>query len=87
MLFNDFTVCIVADISHSSVERIMAPDANIMLDFALSRMNGIIKNLVVYPKNMMKNMNIYGGVVFSQRVLLALVENGMSREKAYKIVQ
>ena len=75
------------DISHSSVERIMAPDANIMLDFALSRMNGIIKNLVVYPKNMMKNINRLNKLPMSEGLMLALTQKGITREKAYKIVQ
>ena len=75
------------DISHSSVERIMAPDANIMLDFALSRMNGIIKNLVVYPKNMMKNINRLNKLPMSEGLMLALTQKGIAREKAYKIVQ
>ena len=75
------------DISHSSVERIMAPDANIMLDFALSRMNGIIKNLVVYPKNMMKNINRLNKLPMSEGLMLALTQKGIARERAYKIVQ
>ncbi len=75
------------DISHSSIERMMLPDTSITLHFMLREMTEIIKGLGVYPKNMLKNMNIYGGVVFSQRVLLALVESGMSREEAYKVVQ
>ena len=75
------------DISHSSVERIMAPDANIMLDFALSRMNGIIKNLIVYPKNMMKNINRLNKLPMSEGLMLTLTQKGIAREKAYKIVQ
>ena len=75
------------DISHSSVERIMAPDANIMLDFALSRMNGIIKNLVVYPKNMLKNINRLNRLPMSEGLMLALTQKGIAREKAYKIIQ
>tara|TARA_Y100001968_G_scaffold333191_1_gene394631 strand:- start:11859 stop:13136 length:1278 start_codon:yes stop_codon:yes gene_type:complete len=75
------------DISHSSIERMMLPDTSITLHFMIKEMNEVIKGLGVYPKNMLKNMNIYGGVVFSQRVLLALVKNGMKREDAYKIVQ
>ncbi len=75
------------DISHSSIERMMLPDASITLHFMLREMTEVIKGLGVYPKNMLRNMNIYGGVVFSQRVLLALVESGMSREDAYKVVQ
>ena len=75
------------DISHSSIERMMLPDISITLHFMLREMTEVIKDLGVYPKNMYKNMNIYGGVVFSQKVLLALVENGMSREEAYRLVQ
>ena len=75
------------DISHSSNERIMLPDVSICLHFMLREMTEIIKNLKVYPKNMLKNINIYGGVIFSQKVLLLLVEKGMSRESAYRIVQ
>tara|TARA_Y100001968_G_scaffold312148_1_gene334995 strand:+ start:22457 stop:23725 length:1269 start_codon:yes stop_codon:yes gene_type:complete len=75
------------DISHSSIERMMLPDTSITLHFMLKEMNEVIKSLGVYPSNMLKNMNIYGGVVFSQRVLLALVDNGMARESAYKLVQ
>ena len=75
------------DISHSSNERIMLPDVSICLHFMLREMTEIIKNLRVYPKNMLKNINIYGGVIFSQKVLLLLVEKGMSRELAYRIVQ
>ena len=75
------------DISHSSNERIMLPDVSICLHFMLREMTEIIKNLKVYPKNMLKNINIYGGVIFSQKVLLLLVEKGMSRELAYRIVQ
>ncbi len=75
------------DISHSSVERNIAPDVTITLDFALDRLTGVIKNLIVYPENMLKNMNKSRGLVMSQRVLLALTQAGFSREKAYKIVQ
>lgn len=75
------------DISHSSVERIMLPDACILTHFMLKEMTGLVENLLVYPENMARNMNCYGGVVFSQRVLLALVEKGMSREEAYALVQ
>ena len=75
------------DISHSSNERIMLPDVSICLHFMLREMTEIIKNLKVYPKNMLKNLNIYGGVIFSQKVLLLLVEKGLSREKAYSLVQ
>ncbi len=75
------------DISHSSNERIMLPDISICLHFMLREMKEIIKNLKVYPENMLKNLNIYGGVIFSQKVLLLLVEKGLSREKAYSLVQ
>jgi len=75
------------DISHSSTERMMLPDISITLHFMLREMSEVIKELGIYKKNMTKNMNIYGGVVFSQRVLLALVENGMQREQAYRLVQ
>ncbi len=75
------------DISHSSVERFWLPDGFITTDFMLHRLNNIISNLLVYPKNMMKNLNLTGGLVFSQRVLLELPKRGVSRENAYKIVQ
>lgn len=75
------------DISHSSVERFILPDAFITADFMLGRITGLIKNLVVYPENMMKNLNLTGGLVFSQRVLLELPKRKISREDAYKIVQ
>ncbi|MCI4399725.1 MAG: adenylosuccinate lyase [Campylobacteraceae bacterium] len=75
------------DISHSSVERFMLPDAFITADFMLDRFNGVISKLVVYPENMMKNLNLTGGLVFSQRVLLELPLKGVSREDGYKIVQ
>ncbi len=75
------------DISHSSTERFWLPDAFITTDFMLHRMNNVIANLVVYPENMMKNLNLTGGLVFSQRVLLELPKAGVSREDAYKIVQ
>lgn len=75
------------DISHSSVERIILPDATTIVDFMLDRINEIISNLNIYPENMKENMNKFGGVVFSQSILLALVEKGLAREEAYKIVQ
>ncbi|PHQ71509.1 MAG: adenylosuccinate lyase [Sneathiella sp.] len=75
------------DISHSSVERGIAPDATITLDFALTRLTGVIEKLVVYPENMMANMNKLGGLIHSQRVLLALTQAGVSREDAYRLVQ
>lgn len=75
------------DISHSSTERFWLPDSFITCDFMLNRMNEVIKNLTVMPKNMMKNLNLTGGLVFSQRVLLELPKAGLSRENSYKIVQ
>ncbi len=75
------------DISHSSVERISLPDAFIALDFALNRLTGVIENLTLYPDAMLKNLNQTRGLVYSQRVMLALTETGMQREIAYKIVQ
>ncbi|GGE22940.1 adenylosuccinate lyase [Primorskyibacter flagellatus] len=75
------------DISHSSVERNIGPDATITLDFALARLTGVIENLLVYPQNMLDNMNKFPGLVMSQRVLLALTQAGVSREDAYRLVQ
>ena len=75
------------DISHSSVERMIGPDATVTLDFALNRLAGVIEKLVVYPANMKKNLDRLGGLVHSQRVLIALTKAGMSREHAYKLVQ
>lgn len=75
------------DISHSSVERFIGPDATITLDFALSRLTSVIDKLLVYPDNMMKNLNKFRGLVHSQRVLLALTQAGVSREDAYRLVQ
>ena len=75
------------DISHSSVERGIAPDATITLDFALNRLAGVIDKLVIYPENMLKNLNKFKGLVMSQRVLLALTQAGVSREDAYRLVQ
>ncbi|MBA9082213.1 MULTISPECIES: adenylosuccinate lyase [Bartonella] len=75
------------DISHSSVERYIGPDATITLDFALSRLTSVIENLIVYPENMQKNLNKFRGLIHSQRVLLALTQAGISRENAYHIVQ
>ena len=75
------------DISHSSVERNIAPDTTINLDFALHRLTSVIDKLVIYPHNMLKNMNKFRGLVMSQRVLLALTQAGASREDAYKMVQ
>jgi adenylosuccinate lyase len=75
------------DISHSSVERLVFPDSCILTHFMLQEMTNLVKNLLIYPENMKRNMNVYGGVIFSQKVLLALVEKGMSREAAYQVVQ
>jgi len=75
------------DISHSSVERYIGPDATVALDFSLRRLAGLIKNLVVYPENMLKNLNQMRGLVFSQKILLDLTQAGVSREEAYRMVQ
>ena len=75
------------DISHSSVERNIGPDANITLDFALVRLSGILEKMIVYPKTMMKNLNLTRGLVFSQEVMLELTKSGIAREKAYRLVQ
>ena len=75
------------DISHSSVERAIGPDTTVTLDFALNRLAGVIEKLVIYPENMLKNMNKFKGLVMSQRVLLALTQAGTSREDAYRLVQ
>jgi adenylosuccinate lyase len=75
------------DISHSSVERMIGPDGTITLDFALARLTGVIEKLLVYPDNMMKNLNKFRGLVHSQRVLLALTQAGVSREDSYRLVQ
>jgi len=75
------------DISHSSVERVIAPDATILMDFMLHRCAGLVENLVIYPENMLKNLNLMRGLVFSQRVLLELARKGASRERAYELVQ
>jgi adenylosuccinate lyase len=75
------------DISHSSVERMIGPDATVTLDFALARLTGIIDKLIVYPENMQKNLDWLGGLIHSQRVLLALTQKGVTREDAYRLVQ
>ncbi len=75
------------DISHSSVERNIGPDANITTDFALVRLTNILDNMIVYPKKMMENLNITKGLIFSQEVMLELTKSGLSREKSYKMVQ
>jgi len=75
------------DISHSSVERGIGPDATVTLDFALSRLTGVIDKMLIFPENMLDNMNKFPGLVMSQRVLLALTQAGTSREAAYSMVQ
>ena len=75
------------DISHSSVERMIGPDATITLDFALARLAGVVDKLLVYPQNMRRNLDLLGGLIHSQRVLLALTQKGVSREEAYGLVQ
>jgi adenylosuccinate lyase len=75
------------DISHSSVERMIGPDTTVTLDFALARMTGVIEKLLIYPDMMQRNIDSLGGLVFSQRVLLALTQAGMSREASYSAVQ
>jgi len=75
------------DISHSSVERMIGPDATITLDFALARLTGVVEKLLVYPETMRRNLDRLGGLVHSQRVLLALTQGGLSREEAYRLVQ
>ncbi|MDZ7345526.1 MAG: adenylosuccinate lyase, partial [candidate division KSB1 bacterium] len=75
------------DISHSSVERVILPDSTILADYALARLTRVLDNLVIYPENMRKNLSLTNGLIFSQAVLLALTESGMSREDAYRIVQ
>jgi adenylosuccinate lyase len=75
------------DISHSSVERMIGPDATVTLDFALSRLTDVMDKLLVYPENMRKNLEQLGGLVHSEDVLLALTKKGIAREEAYKLVQ
>jgi adenylosuccinate lyase len=75
------------DISHSSAERVILPDACLVLDYALSIFTYVMKGLQVYPERMKENLEITQGLIFSQRVMLALIEKGLSRDKAYKIVQ
>jgi adenylosuccinate lyase len=75
------------DISHSSTERVTFPDACILLDYMLDLMSELIENLVIYPDRMRKNLDLTGGLIYSQRVLLALVDAGIDRQDAYKIVQ
>ena len=75
------------DISHSSVERNICPDANVTLDFALVRLNNILSNMIIYPKKMISNLNLTKGMIFSQEIMLELTKSGVSREKSYKIIQ
>ncbi len=75
------------DISHSSVERNIGPDANITLDFALNRLSDILDKMIIYPKKMIQNINLTKGLIFSQEIMLELTKSGLSREKSYKIVQ
>jgi adenylosuccinate lyase len=75
------------DISHSSVERVIFPDACILAHYMLNRFNTVMRDLVVHTENMRDNMNRFGGIIFSQRVLLTLIDKGLSREDAYKLVQ
>ncbi|MCI0707430.1 MAG: adenylosuccinate lyase, partial [Ignavibacteriae bacterium] len=75
------------DITHSSVERVIIPDSCILLDFMIAEMTKIIENLIVYPENMLRNLNLTNGLIFSESVLLALTNKGLKREEAYKIVQ
>jgi len=75
------------DISHSSAERMIGPDATVTLDFALARLAGVVDKLVVYPETMQKNLDRLGGLVHSQRVLIALTQKGVTREDAYRLVQ
>jgi adenylosuccinate lyase len=75
------------DISHSSVERVIAPDATILLDFMLQRMTYVIGELAVYPENMRRNLQKSGGAIFSERILLKLVAKGIARDRAYRMVQ
>ena len=75
------------DISHSSVERVIAPDATILLDFMLRRTTYVLKNLVVYPQNMRRNLDKSGGAIYSEHVLLRLVGKGLARDRAYRMVQ
>ena len=75
------------DISHSSVERNIGPDANVTLDFALVRLSNILNNMIIYPKKMISNLNLTKGMIFSQEIMLELTKSGVSREKSYKIIQ
>src|SRR6202007_453180 len=83
----DVTLWHERDISHSSVERMIGPDATATLDFALVRLAGIVEKLIVYPAAMQKSLDRLGGLIHSQRVLIALVQKGVAREDAYRLVQ
>lgn len=85
--FEDIALWHERDISHSSVERVIAPDATILLDFMLARFKGVIANLLVYPERMLENLRLTRGLIYSQFVLLKLIEKGMTREQAYAVVQ
>jgi adenylosuccinate lyase len=75
------------DISHSSVERVILPDSTILIDYMLARVTDLIRNLVVYPERMKRNLELTGGLVYSQRLLLALIEKGAQRKESYEAVQ
>ncbi|MFC1807672.1 lyase family protein, partial [Candidatus Omnitrophota bacterium] len=75
------------DISHSSVERIIVSDSSILIDYMLNKMTDLIEHLVIHPDNMKKNLELTGGLIFSQRVMIALIKTGLSRDKAYRLVQ
>jgi adenylosuccinate lyase len=75
------------DISHSSVERVIMPDSTILIDYMLARITDVIKHLVVYPSNMKRNLDLTGGLVYSQRLLLLLIEKGAQRKESYEAVQ
>ena len=75
------------DISHSSAERVIIPDSTTLMDYMLNKMTSLMENLLIYPENMLKNLNKTGGLIFSQEVLLALVKKGVTREDAYTMVQ
>ena len=87
LLLENITLWHERDISHSSVERFIGPDTTITMDFALNRLTNVIENMVVYPDNMMKNLEKFNGLVFSQRVLLSLTQKNISREESYSMVQ
>jgi adenylosuccinate lyase len=85
--FEDIALWHERDISHSSVERIILPDSTILMEYMLVKFTGIVENLIVYPENMLENLNKTQGLIFSQRVLLALIDKGLMRETAYAMVQ